>query len=214
MRVIIQNITKYLGDAQYTLDWCRERFDYIGPLLLRLYLVPVFWVAGQNKWNPFEEGSSIVATAQWFDKSLGMPFPTLCAYLAWGAEYIGAALLALGLMTRWACLPLLFTMIVAAGAVHWQNGWQAVHSLSSPYPSATAEAAAARLDQAEKLLQRHGNLEQLTEHGRFVVLNNGIEWAATYFVMLVALFYLGGGRLISLDYWIGRLCKRFCNRSH
>ena len=34
--------------------------------------------------------------------------------------------------------------------------------------------------------------------------NNGIEWAATYFVMLLALFFLGGGRFISLDYWIAR----------
>ena len=46
----------------------------------------------------------------------------------------------------------------------------------------------------------------MTEHGKFIVSNNGIEWAATYFVMLAALLFLGGGRYISLDYWIRRRC--------
>jgi putative oxidoreductase len=36
------------------------------------------------------------------------------------------------------------------------------------------------------------------------VLNNGIEFAATYFIMLLALFFLGGGKYISADYWIAR----------
>ncbi|MAL94493.1 MAG: hypothetical protein CME40_05400 [Haliea sp.] len=33
------------------------------------------------------------------------------------------------------------------------------------------------------------------------VLNNGIEFAATYFVMLLSLFFTGAGRFVSLDYW-------------
>jgi putative oxidoreductase len=36
------------------------------------------------------------------------------------------------------------------------------------------------------------------------VLNNGIEFAATYFIMLLALFFIGAGRYVSLDYWIAR----------
>jgi len=36
------------------------------------------------------------------------------------------------------------------------------------------------------------------------VLNNGIEFAATYLVMLLSLFFTGGGRLLSLDYWLQR----------
>jgi hypothetical protein len=35
------------------------------------------------------------------------------------------------------------------------------------------------------------------------VLNNGIEFAATYFVMLLALLYLGSGKA-GADYWINR----------
>lgn len=43
-----------------------------------------------------------------------------------------------------------------------------------------------------------------TEAGRLVVLNSGIEFAATYFVMLLALFFLGGGCYFSADFWIAR----------
>jgi uncharacterized membrane protein YphA (DoxX/SURF4 family) len=44
----------------------------------------------------------------------------------------------------------------------------------------------------------------LTSSGNFVVLNNGIEFSATYFIMLLALFFTGAGRYASVDYWIRR----------
>ena len=46
--------------------------------------------------------------------------------------------------------------------------------------------------------------EWLTENGGFVVLNNGIEFAATYLIMLLVLFFIGGGKYVSLDYWIAQ----------
>jgi putative oxidoreductase len=36
------------------------------------------------------------------------------------------------------------------------------------------------------------------------VLNNGIEFAATYFIMLLVLFFTGAGNYLSLDFWIAR----------
>jgi uncharacterized membrane protein YphA (DoxX/SURF4 family) len=33
---------------------------------------------------------------------------------------------------------------------------------------------------------------------------NGIEFAATYFIMLLTLFFIGAGRYASLDHWIRR----------
>jgi uncharacterized membrane protein YphA (DoxX/SURF4 family) len=51
-------------------------------------------------------------------------------------------------------------------------------------------------------LQTHGNYGWLTEHGSVVILNNGIEFAATYFVMLLVLFFYGAGRYVSADHWI------------
>ena len=54
------------------------------------------------------------------------------------------------------------------------------------------------------LLREHGNYDWLTETGSITVLKNGIEFAATYFIMLLALFFTGAGRYLSLDYWIAR----------
>jgi uncharacterized membrane protein YphA (DoxX/SURF4 family) len=102
-----------INGAQELFDKVRTSIDFIGPLLLRIYIVPVFWVASNNKWNPFDSGSSLESVIQWFgntDWGLGLPFPTLMAYMAWGTEYFGAILLALGLATRWISIPLMFTL--------------------------------------------------------------------------------------------------------
>ncbi|MGB1110868.1 MAG: hypothetical protein ACPG4N_10960, partial [Gammaproteobacteria bacterium] len=67
--------------------------------------------------------------------------------------------------------------------------------------------AAEKLSAANSLLQEHGNYSWLTASGEFVILNNGIEFAMTYFIMLLALFFMGGGKYLSVDYWLGR---QFC----
>jgi uncharacterized membrane protein YphA (DoxX/SURF4 family) len=206
----MQKLISAAAKAQTMLDKTRSA-DFLAPLLLRAYLVPVFWVAANNKWNPFDPDSSLDSIIQWFgnpDWGLGLPFPAVMAYLAWGAEYFGAILLLFGLATRWISIPMMFTMIVAAVSVHWKNGWQAVHDLMSPWASANAAQALERLDRAKSILREHGNYEWLTEHGNFVVSNNGIEWAATYFLMLLVLFFIGGGRYVSVDYWLGRYCRK------
>lgn len=196
--------------AQGILDKVTGSLDLLAPLLLRLYLVPVFYFAGKNKWDPFKEGGTfnpvegLANTVKWFEGSLELPFPLLMAILAWGAEYIGAILLALGLAVRWIAIPLMITMVVAATTVHMDNGWQTINDLRSPFANADAEEAIKRLNRSKNILREHGNYRWLTEHGSIVSLNNGIQFAATYFVMCLALFFLGGGRYISLDYWLSR----------
>lgn len=180
-----------------------QHFSFIASLALRLYLFPVFWVAGINKLNSFNDIVVWFGNAEW---GLGLPFPFLMAALATAAEIVGAVFILSGFATRWATIPLMATMIVAATSVHWHNGWQAVHDQLSPWASSNAESALERLDKAKEILQQHGNYDWLTQHGNFIVSNNGIEWAATYFIMLLALFFLGGGKYISLDYWIRRRC--------
>lgn len=183
--------------------------DFLAPLLLRIYLAPIFWVAANNKWNPFDADSSLDNTVAWFanpDWGLGLPFPEVMAYLAWGTEYFGAIALILGLAVRWVSIPLMVTMVVAAVTVHWQNGWQAIHDKLSPFASANVDGAIERLDKARDILQQHGHYDWLTETGNFVILNNGIEFAATYFVMLLTLFFIGAGKYVSLDDWIARKC--------
>lgn len=199
-------IRRFLLWLQSILDKTRA-VDFLAPLLLRAYLVPVFWIAANNKWNPLDPDSSLQSTINWFankDWGLGLPFPELMAYLAWGAEYLGAILLLLGLAVRWISIPLMVTMLVAALSVHWKNGWQAIHDPMSAFAADNAAEAIERLDRAKNILQEHGNYSWLTEHGSLVSLNNGIEFAATYFVMLLTLFFIGGGRYLSIDYWLAR----------
>lgn len=186
--------------------------DGIAPLAFRIFLVPVFWMAGTNKID-FSTLMPYESTVYWFGEILGMPLPTLMAFLAGWTEISGAVLLAAGLLTRFISVPLMITMLVAAFAVHWENGWQAIADPSAPFANERVEESAVRLDRAKSILQEHGNYEWLTEKGSFVVLNNGIEFAITYFLILLSLFFTGGGRFSSLDYWLNRwILKRISKK--
>jgi len=189
--------------AQSLLNTTRA-VDFLAPLALRLYLVPIFWMAGTKK---LADMDSIV---QWFgdpDWGLGLPFPELMAWLATLTEVGGAILLLLGLATRWISIPMMFTMFVAAATVHWQNGWLAIAEGSGFFSSERTAGAIERLNVAKEILQEHGNYDWLTQNGSFVILNNGVEFAATYAIMLLILFFNGAGK-VSLDYLIS---KKFGN---
>lgn len=203
-----------LGNRVHDLLNMTRRLDFLAPLLLRLTLAFVFIGAGLIKIRGFEN------QVMWFEHSLGMPFPALMVVLVTAAEFIGGILLLVGLATRYAAVPLMIAMIVAALAVHAENGWYAIGQ-SSPatnwakpwaelgIPAAQrsldkSEEIGRRVDMARSILREHGNYGWLTEKGNFVVLNNGIQFAAYYFMMLLVLFFHGGGRYVSADYWIAR----------
>lgn len=188
-----------------TLGWL-QHLDFLGPLLLRIYLVPIFWMAGTNKIN-FSTMMPYESTVSWFgnpDWGLGLPLPGLMAFLAGWTEVLGAIFLALGFAVRWISIPLAFTMLVAATTAHWDNGWQAIADPSAPFANERVEESVPRLDRAKDILREHGNYDWLTGRGSIVVLNNGIEFAATYFIMAVVLVFAGAGRFFSLDYWLAR----------
>lgn len=190
---------------QSLLDRTRE-LDFLGPFALRLYLVPIFWMAGTKKLE------DVGAIAEWFgnpDWGLGLPFPDLLAWLATLTEVGGAIALLIGLGVRWMAVPMMFTMVVAATSVHWQNGWLAIaEGGDSIFATERTMGAIERLDRIKEILHQHGNYDWLTQNGSVAILNNGIEFAATYFIMLLALFFIGGGRYVSLDYWIARRACR------
>lgn len=169
--------------------------------MLRMYLVPVFWMAGSKKVEGFD---SIV---EWFGNSdwgLGLPFPFVMALLATATEFFGAIALFFGVAVRWFSIPLMITMVVAAGSVHWDNGWQAITDPSAPFANERVIEGSNKLAIVKEVLQEHANYEYLTSNGSVVILNNGIEFSITYFVMLLALLFIGAGRYISVDYWVAR----------
>ena len=205
-----------LLNVHQTLNATRK-VDFLAPLALRLFLAPVMISAGYNKAMSFD------STVTWFgnpDWGLGLPFPALLAFLATSTELVGGLLLLMGLFTRYISLPLMFTMLVAIATVHWEHGWFAIApgnpdtSMAAPlarvgFPGAEAslensDGVGERISRARAILREHGHYDWLTERGPFVILNNGIEFATTYLVMLLALFFQGGGRYVSMDYWIAR----------
>ncbi|MDI3322799.1 DoxX family protein [Pontibacterium granulatum] len=184
------------------LDYTRQ-MDGLAPLLLRLYLAPVLMQAGYNKLSHFEDTAAWFGNPEW---GLGLPMPEVMAALAAGTEFFGGLALVIGFATRWISIPLMVTMLVAALAVHWENGWLAISDASSWLANDRVMEAAERLDRVKDILRENGNYSWLTGRGSVVILNNGIEFAVTYFIMLLALFFTGGGRYFSVDYW---LAKRF-----
>ncbi len=185
--------------AQSLLNKTRA-FDFLGPLALRLYLVPIFWMAGTKKL------ADIDSTAAWFgnpDWGLGLPFPEVMAWAASLTEAGGAILLFFGIAVRWISIPLMITMIVAAVTVHLQNGWLAIAEGSGFFASERTAGAIDRLDRAKEILKEYANYEWITENGSLVILNNGIEFAATYTIMLLVLFFIGPGKA-SIDYLISK----------
>lgn len=176
-----------------------EKIGFLGPLALRLYLAPVFWMAGTQKLYNME------STISWFgnpDWGLGLPYPTLLAYLATYTEIFGAIALLLGFATRWFSIPLIITMVVAMVSVHWDNGWLAISSN-------TSEASIRLSGFLDWLQQNYPQRHKfITELGTPVILNNGIEFAVTYLIMLLSLVFTGAGKYLSLDYWILVMCRK------
>lgn len=205
-----------------------QKLDGVASLLLRLILGPVLIAAGWEK----------ITGDNWFAFQLdAFPFPfnvlpvELSWFLASWTEFLGGIALLFGLATRWVAVPLAVTMFVAAYAVHLDNGWAAIAPSSPPQQciqgspahaesnlaqryiqctnvNARTVEASKRLAKAKSLLRQHGNIKYLNGNGSLVKLNNGIEFAASYFAMLMALTVIGGGRYFSLDYYVSLLWKR------
>ena len=190
-------IARYNSLYNTTFDKLRP-LDGVPPLLLRLILAPVMIQAGWIKAVAFDD------TVAWFDTSLGMPLPGLMAFLATSAELVGGSMLLAGLATRLVVVPLMVTMLVAALTTHWANGWLALSDASSWLANDRIMEAVPRKARIISILKEHGLYEWLTGRGRVTILNNGIEFTAMYFVMLLSLFFTGGGRFTSIDDWLKR----------
>ena len=163
-----------------------KNYDGIPALLLRLYLAPVFIMAGFSKTQLLSDDvtgfSAIMADPNiiaWFGNSdwgLGLPFPALLANLVILVEFFGGWLLLIGAFTRLISIPLMFTMIVAATSVHADNGWFAITPTNSDISAANVatwlgvDSAQASLDNSKETAERLGKMREILEE------NGNTEW--------------------------------------
>jgi len=94
-----------------------EKLQSVALLMVRLILAYGFFEPAKLKWE------DIGAVAEWFG-SLGLPLPTLQAYMAATTEASGVVLLTLGLFTRLISIPMMVIMVVAIVTVHLPNGFE------------------------------------------------------------------------------------------
>ena len=87
-----------------------SQHEWLGPLLLRL-VFGWFWL---------ETGWAKLHNLDFFTQRFvewGIPWPALSAAVCAGTEFVGGALIMLGLATRLTMLPMIFNMLVALAVV-------------------------------------------------------------------------------------------------
>ena len=77
-----------------------QNFQSLSLLLARLAVAYGFFEPAVNKWKDID------GIASWFG-TMGIPFPTLNAYMAASTEALGVVLLTIGLFTRIISVPLI-----------------------------------------------------------------------------------------------------------
>ncbi|HHR5551460.1 TPA: DoxX family protein [Klebsiella aerogenes] len=180
------------------------KLDFIALLLMRIYLLPVIYEGAHSKVLGFS------GTVAWFaqpasEGGLGLPFPWLLAFLATSTEVVGLFCIALGLFTRVIAIPMMVVMSVASLMVHWSHGWLAIASNGM-------ESSQRMTAFLQWLIENFpGRYNYITELGDPVILNNGLEFSATYFIMLLALLVYGGGKYVSVDYWLKKITPAWRN---
>jgi len=145
---------------------------------LRLVLAVTFYKTAMQKW------SDIDAVAQWFGY-MGIPLPSLNAYMAATTEIVGAVMLLVGVGVRYISVPLLFVLLIAIITVHGANGWAVIAD-------------------GFQVSDAYVNGKQV--EGTLVILQNGVELVVYYMLMLLTLVTTGAGTF-SLDYFIQKKMK-------
>jgi len=92
----------------------QDKLISVGLLLLRLFVGLGLAAHGFTKFF----GEHGIAGFAGFLRSLGVPSPETMAYVSAGTELVGGILVAIGLFTRVAAVPLAFNMFVAVITAH------------------------------------------------------------------------------------------------
>jgi putative oxidoreductase len=98
-----------------------ERYSGWAVLPLRLALGVIFIAHGAQKLFGAFGGAGISGTAQFFER-IGLAPATAFAVVVGLVEFVGGALVLVGLLTRWAALLLAIDMLGAILVVHLRHG--------------------------------------------------------------------------------------------
>lgn len=94
---------------------CQKNFEEVAYLILRLTVGVIMAVHGWGKLTDFNTWSGHVV-------AMGIPLPTVSAYLAVAGEFLGGLGVIVGALTRVAAFGIACTMAVAILAVHISHG--------------------------------------------------------------------------------------------
>lgn len=174
----------------FSFGWLRG-FDFLPPLLLRLFLAPLLWVSGSNKLGLFSTPDFVWSNLlTWMD--LDNPYykgtlsglselvfiPEALAPLAATSigilEVAGAFLLFIGFAVRWVSIPLL--CLIALTAFMSLNGENILEVLKT-------------------IVNTHGYTD---------MSETTFEKSIVYFTLLLTLFFMGAGRFFSVDWFLYR----------
>lgn len=98
-------------------DWSRivaGYFTWAGPLAVRIV---VGWVFLWTGWQKLHFLPRMIENF----RSWGIPAPEILTPFASGMEFVGGAMLLLGLLTRFVSVPMMVIMIVAIGSAKWSD---------------------------------------------------------------------------------------------
>ena len=98
-------------------DWSRivaDRLAWLGPLAVRLV---VGWVFLWSGWQKLHILPRMIENF----RSWGIPAPEILTPFVSGVEFVGGLLLLLGLLTRFASVPMMIVMLVAIVSAKWGN---------------------------------------------------------------------------------------------
>ena len=178
----------------FSFGWLKG-LDFLPPLLFRFFLAPIFWVEGSRRLGLFTGSDVSWYPPTWIDAAtyqasvdvlsnaqglVSVPVPSIMNGVIGGIEVTAALFLILGFAVRWISLPLLGVIMLMGLAAFQMQG--------SAIETAT---------------------ELLMTHGYQTPLKNGIESAIVLLLMVLALFFMGAGRFLSIDWWIyNSFCKK------
>lgn len=98
-------------------DWSRtvaSYFTWAAPLAVR---ITVGWVFLWSGWSKLQILPRMVENF----RGWGIPFPEIVTPFVSGVEFVGGIMLLLGLLTRFAAVPMMIVMLVAIVSAKWSD---------------------------------------------------------------------------------------------